>query len=268
MNVPAPHEGTAVLAERLLTGDITVLGQVADSSNVVVVVEVDGVRAVHKPVAGEKPLWDFTHGNLAQRERATYLVSEALGWGLVPATVLRDGPWGPGSFQVWVEDTDGERFVDVVPSGAVLPGWIAVLSGEDQTGAPVDVVHRDVAGLRRLALLDAVVNNSDRKGGHVLSDGGDSPLGIDHGLTFHADPKLRTVLWGWAGRELLDDERAALSALQAHLEDATSALSTELVSLLSVDEMAATRARVAELLRAEAFPVPDGRWPAVPWPPF
>lgn len=268
MSDPAPHEGTADLAERLLTGDITVVGQVADSSNVVVVVEAGGVRAVHKPVAGEKPLWDFTDGNLAQRERATYLVSEALGWGLVPLTVLRDGPWGPGSFQVWVQDTDDERFVDAVPSGKVPPGWIAVLSGEDPTGAPVDVVHRDVPGLRRLALLDAVVNNSDRKGGHVLRGGQDLPLGIDHGLTFHADPKLRTVLWGWAGQEMLGHERSALTDLLAQLEDATSTLATELESLLTVAEIDATRARVAELLRTGEFPEPDGRWPAVPWPPF
>lgn len=257
------------VADRLTTGTLTVIGQVQGSSNVVVVVEADGLRAVHKPIAGEAPLWDFADDTLALRERATWLVDSMLGWGLVPVTVLRDGPWGPGSLQAWVETDPEQPLVDVVAHGHPRAGWLHVLTGEDGDGNAVDVVHRDTPALRRMALLDVVTNNSDRKGGHVLTGPDGEPRGIDHGLTFHVDPKLRTVLWGWVGEPLNADEVAALEGLRASLEAPNPSEEVlELHSLLSPEEYAATVARTLGLLHAKTFPEPDGRWPSVPWPPF
>lgn len=249
----------------LLDGDLSVLGRVADSSNVTLLAEVDGLRVAYKPIAGERPLWDFPDGTLALREHATWLVSQALGWDVVPTTVLRDGPHGAGSVQDWVEGPGHTGFVDVVPSGTVEDGWLAVLSGEDQEGNPVDVVHRDSPALRKLALLDLVVNNSDRKGGHVLEDADGAPRGIDHGLTFHTDPKIRTVLWGWIDSPLAVEERASLEQLVAALR---GDLGARLRELLTDDEVDATLRRTRQLLSSGRFPAPDGGWPAVPWPPF
>lgn len=257
--------------ELLATGEVRLLGRITGSSNIIFLVEVASpgsdqqVRAVYKPVAGERPLWDFPDGTLAAREHLTWAVARALGWDLVPATVLRDGPHGPGSFQAWVDDDTQAPWVDVVPAEDARAGWIPVLGGEDEQGRPVTVVHRDVPELRRLALLDVVVNNSDRKGGHVLTGPGGTVRGIDHGLTFHADPKLRTVLWGWVGEPLATDEAAALRGLATALD---GALGDRIRELLSDEESRLTAERVASLLELGHFPAPDGRWPSVPWPPF
>lgn len=261
--------GAGGLAARLSNGTLEILGQVQGSSNVVVVMQADGLRAVHKPIAGEAPLWDFPDDTLALRERATWLVDSLLGWGLVPVTVLREGPWGPGSLQEWVEADPERPLVDIVPHGRTPAGWLHVLTGEDGEGNQVDVIHRDTPALRRMALLDVVTNNSDRKGGHVLTGPDGEPRGIDHGLTFHVDPKLRTVLWGWVGESLSAHEESALEGLLAHLESEESLPEVdELRSLLSPQEYAATVARTRALLQARCFPEPDSRWPSVPWPPF
>jgi uncharacterized repeat protein (TIGR03843 family) len=140
-----------------------------------------------------------------------------------------------------------------------------VLSGEDEAGHPVTVVHRDAPQLRRLAILDIVVNNSDRKGGHVLTGPDGSVRGIDHGLTFHVDPKLRTVLWGWIEQPLDAEEVAALGRLSEALE---GDLGARVRDLLSDTEARETQRRLASLVEAGRFPAPDGRWPSVPWPPF
>ena len=145
------------------------------ASNVTLVgeVELDGVslRCVYKPVQGERPLWDFPSGTLAAREVAAYEVSELAGWHVVPVTVLVDGPFGTGMLQQWV-DVDGDEVVDVVPEGDVPAGWRHVLDAYDGTEQPVSLVHADVQGLRDMAVFDAVVNNADRKAGHVLVDRG------------------------------------------------------------------------------------------------
>ena len=170
------------------------------ASNATFVGRVGGVTVVYKPVAGERPLWDFPDGTLAARERAAYLVSEALGWDVVPPTVLRNGPHGPGMVQLWREPDEGEEPVRVVRSGERRPGWLHVFDGVDERDRAVSLVHEDTAALRRMAVFDVVVNNADRKGGHVLPMAGGHRYGVDHGVSFHTDPKLRTVLWGWAGR--------------------------------------------------------------------
>ena len=172
------------------------------ASNATFVGEIDGVRVVYKPVAGERPLWDFPHGTLAGREVASYAVSEALGWNVVPPTVLGDGPHGPGMVQLWRDEDEDQSPVDIVGEGDLPEGFRHVFDGLDAHDQPVSLVHEDSAALRRMALFDVVVNNADRKGGHVLPMADGHRFGVDHGLTFHVEHKLRTVLWGWAGEPL------------------------------------------------------------------
>jgi uncharacterized repeat protein (TIGR03843 family) len=297
-----PEVGLNTGAEALLHGELTVRGRVTDASNAVLYCEIahDGgtLACVYKPVSGERPLWDFPDGTLAQREVAAYLVSEATGWGLVPPTVLRDGPYGEGMVQLWIESEDeedeergedGERGEDEErgeggetvdgrdPSGGrnapllaltedleAAPGWKAVVEAELEEGRRALLVHADDIRLRRMAVLDAVINNADRKGGHLLPGPGGRLYGIDHGVTFHTDDKLRTLLWGWAGEPLPAEAVTVLEKLSA---DLTGALGERLGGLLTAAETAALRARVARLLDTGVHPVPGGRWPSIPWPP-
>ncbi len=257
----AAREPTA----ELRGGELVLLGRVLTASNATFVGEVCGVSVVYKPIAGERPLWDFPDGTLAARERAAYLVSEAFGWDVVPLTFLRDGPHGPGMVQVWQEPADEEEAVTVVRSLAERPGWLHVFDGVDERDHDVSLVHEDSAPLRRMAVFDAVVNNADRKGGHVLPMAGGHRYGVDHGVSFHTDPKLRTVLWGWAGSPLTDDETGALEIVAAALD---ADLGETLAELLTPREVEATRRRTARMLRVGAMPTPRGDWPAIPWPPF
>ncbi len=257
----------------------------------------DGVATgcVYKPAAGEKPLWDFPARTLARREVAAYRVSAATGLGVVPPTVLREGPFGLGSVQWWVTG-DGGRYGDVAADGPLglggLPlsaepmmgelgagvvdvvapnrmpkGWLHVLDAEGRDGRPVVLAHADDPTLRRMALFDAVTNNTDRKGGHILRHAGGAIYGVDHGLTFNVDDKLRTVLWGWAGDRLGAEAREVLDRLVADLTG-DSTLRTDLAELLSPSEIARTVRRAAQLLRRGRFPEPPDGWPAIPWPPF
>jgi uncharacterized repeat protein (TIGR03843 family) len=258
-----------------LLGDLEVVGRVADSSNLSVLVRLlaeDGGHAIYKPVRGEAPLWDFPEGTLAGREVAARLVSEAGGWRVVPPTVLRDGPLGPGSVQRWIGDPFSpladDLVVDLVPEGKVPPGWVGTFSGETPSGRGVTVVHSTREDVRSLAVLDAVINNSDRKGSHCLRDANGRLWAIDHGVSFHANPKLRTVLWGWAGDPLVDGDLARLERLLDALDDAASGLTEALEALLPHADVAALRERVEGLLRRRRHPRPSPGWPAVPWPPL
>jgi uncharacterized repeat protein (TIGR03843 family) len=167
--------------------------------------------------------------------------------------------------QLWQEPDPGVSAVDVVPRGEVPPGFLAVFEGVGAGDVPVTLVHEDSAPLRRMALFDVVTNNADRKGGHVLGTADGRRLGVDHGLTFHVEPKLRTVLWGWAGEPLLVEELEDLRALRAQL---AGDLGVVLAELLTADEVAATRERVDRLLRIPLLPLPGEDWPSIPWPPF
>ncbi len=151
---------------------------------------------------GERPLWDFPDGTLAGREVAAFLISEAAGFDVVPPTVLRDGPFGPGMVQVWVDTDDERELVDVCAPAEAPHGWIGVLRARGERGRPAVLVHADTPALRRMAAFDVVVNNADRKGGHVLAGTDGHVYGVDHGLTLHVEDKLRTVLWGWVGQPL------------------------------------------------------------------
>ncbi|MDJ0381604.1 SCO1664 family protein [Streptomyces sp. G-G2] len=265
---------TEGLLDVLTRGELTVQGRIREASNAVLLCTVtrDGrsVDCVYKPVKGERPLWDFPDGNLAQRERAAFLVSEATGWGLIPATVLRDGPYGEGMVQHWIESAD-----DQGPDGGLLAlvdgeeageGWKAVALAEVGEGRTALLVHADDPRLRRMAVLDAVINNGDRKGGHLLPAPDGRLYGIDHGVSFHIEDKLRTLLWGWAGEPLTDEAREVLTRL-AGLLAAGAPLATRLAELITPVELDAVRGRVADLLRSGEHPRPSGEWPSIPWPP-
>ena len=207
-------------------------------------IEDSDLLAVWKPTIGERPLFDFPIGTLTRREVAAYLVSEAMGWAIVPPTVLRHGPHGEGMLQEWI---------DVDPEADI-----------------VALVNDDDPRLRRVAVFDAVVNNTDRKAGHLLPLPGGHLHAVDHGVTFSIEPKLRTVLWAWEGEAFETDEMAALARVTEALGKGAvpGPLTANLGELLSIDEVEATRARVTELLRTRRFPGPNPDWPAIPWPPY
>ena len=220
-------------------GELDVEGRFVDASNATLLavarLSSQEVKVIYKPVAGERPLWDFPDGNLAQRERAAYLLSEALELHIVPFTILREGPFGVGSVQEWIEMD--EEF-DVVAFASA-----------------------DTQELRKMVLLDAIINNTDRKYGHILVDSQRSVFGCDHGVTFHSDPKLRTVLWQWAGDEFTTEE---ISVLKKSIEIAESILS----DLITKEEIQALLQRSSEMIESGRFPYPSEEWPAIPWPPF
>lgn len=267
---PVGNPSDALLAE----GELTVRGRIQEASNAVLycTVAYDGRSAacVYKPVAGERPLWDFPDGTLAQREVAAYEVSRACGWDLIPPTVLRDGPYGTGMVQEWIDPPESS---DEVPELLALvedeepgPGWKAVGLAQIGEGRTALLVHADHPRLRRLAVLDAVINNGDRKGGHLLPGAGGEFFAIDHGVTFNAEDKLRTLLWGWAGEPLTDEALEVLRGLERALE-AGRPLAARLAELITDAETEALRTRVAGLLRSGRHPEPSGEWPAIPWPP-
>ncbi|MEV8331563.1 SCO1664 family protein [Streptomyces niveus] len=269
-----PPRRMSVTALELITkGELTVRGRIREASNAVLhcAVSYEGEEAlcVYKPVAGEQPLWDFPDGTLAQREVAAYEISEATGWGLVPPTVLRDGPYGEGMCQLWIEADDSDtapQLLALVEEEEPADGWKAIGFAEVGEGRTALLVHADDPRLRRLAVLDAVINNGDRKGGHLLPEAGGRLYAIDHGVTFNVDDKLRTLLWGWAGEPLPAEAVTVLDRLAGELAEGTP-LATRLAELITPAETDAVRTRVQELRRTGLHPKPSGQWPAIPWPP-
>ncbi len=239
-----PGEAEDAALELLSAGRLTVAGRLAEASNATLYCTVThrgrAGACVYKPVAGERPLWDFPHGSLAGREVAAYAVSRASGWNIVPPTVYRDGPFGPGMCQLWI---DADPAVDL----------LALARSADH------------AGLRAMAVFDAVINNADRKIGHLLPVPGGHVYGCDHGVCFAEEYKLRTVLWQWRGDPLAEADVEALERLRARLE--AGDLAATLRRWLTAGEVAATSARVRTLLRHRVHPQPPRDWPAVPWPP-
>ncbi|MEU0134508.1 SCO1664 family protein [Streptomyces sp. NPDC006296] len=277
--IPSRGLTEAGLRTLLTEGELTVLGRVRGASNAVLYCTIahrgEERTCVYKPVAGEQPLWDFPDGTLAQREVAAYEISEATGWGLVPPTVLREGPYGEGMCQLWIEadpETEAGSADGLPPLLALVEdeepgeGWKAVGLAEVGEGRTALLVHADDPRLRRLAVLDAVINNGDRKGGHLLPAPGGRLYGIDHGVTFHTDDKLRTLLWGWAGESLTPEAAGVLDRLSAALEPGAG-LATRLGELITTAELDALRGRVAALRASGRHPQPSGDWPPIPWPP-
>ena len=192
--------------------------------------------AIYKPRRGERPLWDFPSGTLAAREVAAYVVSEALDWSIVPPTVLRDGPLGEGSVQLFIDHDPDEHYLTLS--------------------------DRYADRFRYFAAFDLVVNNADRKSGHCIRSRDDHIWGIDHGLTFHASPKLRTVIWDFAGDRVPAAIRNAMAALA---EGLAGDLRPSLLALIDEDEVETTRRRAARLADAAHYPEPRTDYP-YPWP--
>ncbi|WP_120004184.1 SCO1664 family protein [Nesterenkonia muleiensis] len=236
------------------------------ASNMTFIGRIGEAKVVYKPVAGEQPLWDFPDGTLARREVAAYALSESLGWNVVPPTWLSDGPFGIGMVQRWRDrDADQEAVALVGIEDLPAEGWCHIFDGLDAQENPVSLIHEDSPALRRMAVFDVIVNNADRKGGHVLAMPDGHRHGVDHGLTFHTEYKLRTVLWGWLGDDLhaseLEGVEGVCCALGGELGDT-------LAELLSDEEITALAMRCDLLLSTARFPAPDGEMPAIPWPPF
>jgi uncharacterized repeat protein (TIGR03843 family) len=274
---PTPDEARAD-GEVFRSGELTVLGRIRSASNATFLCEarLGDVEAhcVYKPVAGEAPLWDFPDGTLAGRELAAYLVSAALGWNIVPYTIIREGPAGPGMLQRWVDqpgdamdDDDpgaGPDLIDLLPTGHLPPGYLPILQAYDYAGDEVTLVHADDARLRRMAVFDVLINNADRKGGHILSGVDGGVYGVDHGVSLHTEDKLRTVLWGWAGKPVDDETLAEVARLRdALLGDLDEVLRPHITNR----EIDALYARAVGLLDNPVMPSPDRRRP-IPWPAF
>ncbi len=227
----------------LADGELIVTGRLIDASNATLLaqctLENEIVKCIYKPIAGERPLWDFQNGNLAQREFAAYLISEYLEMHIVPLTILRDGPFGLGMVQEWI---DIDQDIDLA-----------------------EFFSQDDPQLRKMALFDAVINNTDRKIGHLLPHPDGRLFGCDHGVTFHHEYKLRTVLWQWAGSDLTEDEIGSLQALQEILETNESGT---LQSLITQTELLSLKSRIDALIKDRSFPLPSTDWPAIPWPAF
>ena len=225
--------------DAIAQGELIVEGRFVDASNATLfakcIYQENEISVIYKPIAGERPLWDFPDGNLANRELAAYLLSEALELHLVPFTIVRDGPFGPGMVQEWIEI--------------------------DETIDVVELANSDNPRIRALTLYDAIINNTDRKYGHILPTSDGRIFGCDHGVTFHEDPKLRTVLWHLSGVEFSTSE---LELLKRALMVSTSVVE----GLITEAESAALLARIGRLLEAGTYPEPSDEWPAVPWPPF
>ena len=228
-----------ISAETLSIGDIKVIGRLIDASNATLMGEIvspnSSIKVIYKPIAGEKPLWDFQDGNLAFREYCAFLVSDLAGFNIVPATILRDGPFGLGMVQQWIEI---DRTVDVVEFG----------QSEDRQ-------------LRKLALFDSIINNTDRKYGHLLIDSDKKLFGCDHGVSFHSQNKLRTVIWQFAGEKFTTEEMALLERTRE--VDFNGVFENYLTDI----EVSAFLDRINALIASGTFPFPSDEWPAIPWPP-
>ncbi len=275
--IPSGGPGPDDLDEVCLRGELTVIGRIRSASNATFLCEAHlGERQAHcvyKPIAGEAPLWDFPEGTLAGRERGAYLVSDALGWNIVPYTIIRDGPAGRGMLQLWVDQPgdevgdelqSGPDLIDLLPAGHIPPGYLPVLQAYDYAGDEVTLVHADDIRLRRMAVFDVLINNADRKGGHILSGVDGHVYGVDHGVSLHVDDKLRTVLWGWAGKPVDDDTLETVSLLRDQLR---GTLGEQLCEHITGREIDALHARTVALLDNPVMPTPDRRRP-IPWPAF
>ncbi|CAB4731082.1 MAG: phosphatidylinositol kinase [Actinobacteria bacterium] len=219
------------------TGELEIIGRLVDASNASLLCKLpDESKVIYKPIAGERPLWDFPDGNLASREVAAYYISNIGGFNLVPLTVLREGPFGTGAVQEWIEVNEEEDVIDKAQS-------------------------KD-SQIRNLALFDIVINNADRKFGHILITADARIFGCDHGVSFHHENKLRTVIWQFTELELSSLEVEMLSNLLLKIDR------NYLSKLLTDIEIEALIERIRELLSVGRFASPNPNWPAVPWPPY
>jgi len=254
----------------LTNGTLEISGRLVDASNLTLLANasVDGIEmaCVYKPIRGERPLWDFPDGTLAHREVAARRIAEYAEWNCVPMTIMRDGPYGTGMVQRWIDQpADSPELVDLVPAKRIPSGWLPIMRAVNEGGSTVAVVHADDDGLKVLAGFDIVVNNADRKGSHILLPGDGRVLGVDHGLCFHTDDKLRTILWGWAGASLPDAVTQGLARLTSGM---AGELRAELAGYLTRREVDILARRIDHLVMHPVYPMPPrGRSP-IPWPPL
>ena len=219
------------------TGELEIIGRLVDASNASLLCKLpDERKVIYKPIAGERPLWDFPNGNLASREVAAYYLSEVGNFNVVPRTVLREGPFGLGAVQEWVEVSE-------------VSDVIATAQSYDSQ-------------IRNLALFDIVINNADRKFGHILITSDQQVFGCDHGVSLHEENKLRTVIWQFAELDLLPSEITQLENMLGVIDR------KYLAQLLNESEIEAIFTRVGLLLESGRFASPNPDWPAVPWPPY
>ena len=221
----------------LESGELEVLGRLVDASNASLLCKLpNGSQVIYKPIAGERPLWDFPDGNLASREVAAFYVSDIGDFKVVPPTVMREGPFGPGAVQEWIETAEDLDVIEIAQS-----------SNEQ---------------IRNLALFDIIINNADRKFGHILVTHDNAIFGCDHGVSFHQENKLRTVIWQFADLKLTVEEIEKIELLLSKLD------ATVLSQYLNELEVSALFERANALLATKKFAVPNPNWPAVPWPPY
>ncbi|WP_240695629.1 SCO1664 family protein [Candidatus Chloroploca sp. Khr17] len=235
----------ARVLEALASGQLEVAASMPYSSNytLLATVQHNGLEllGIYKPKRGERPLWDFPRGTLYKREAAAYVISEGLGFGLVPPTVVRDGPYGVGTLQLFISNDEESHLFTMLKEG-----------GYDAT-------------IRRLCAFDCLVNNADRKSGHCLKGSDRRLWAIDHGLCFHVEPKLRTVIWDFVGEPLPPDVLDGLCRLRSRFEAQDDVVAV-LDGLLDKGEVRALRRRLDRLITTGVFPTP-GPGPNVPWPP-
>ncbi|AYJ49713.1 SCO1664 family protein [Rhodococcus sp. P1Y] len=268
-----PVDGRRVMEQ----GELTVVGRVVSASNATLVCEAatdsdpTPVRCVYKPVRGEVPLWDFPDGTLAGREVASFEISDALGWDVIPPTVLRDGPFGPGMVQRWIDTPErhgehGDRveLVDLCPPDLVPAGWIPVLQAYDGDGEEVSLIHADDPRLNRMAVLDLLLNNADRKGGHALEGLDGYVYGVDHGICLHREDKLRTVLWGWAGTAVDD---VLMADVVEFVDGFADRVEPRVRGHITESEIEALLGRACALVANPVMPQPMSSRP-IPWPAF
>jgi len=219
------------------SGDLEIIGRLVDASNASLLCKLPNeLKVIYKPIAGERPLWDFPDGNLASREVAAFYISEVGEFSVVPKTVLREGPFGIGAIQQWIETSEAADVIAMAQS--------------------------DNPQIRNLALFDIVINNADRKFGHILITPDEQIFGCDHGVSLHEENKLRTVIWQFAEQKLTLEEIAKL-------EDLLSKVDLKyLAQFLSTEEIEAFLRRVRNLIEDGRFSSPNPNWPAVPWPPY
>ena len=219
------------------TGELEIIGRLVDASNASLLCKLPNeLKVIYKPIAGERPLWDFPDGNLASREVAAFYISEVGEFDVVPKTVLREGPFGIGAIQQWIETSEAADVIAMAQS--------------------------DHPQIRNLALFDIVINNADRKFGHILITPDGQIFGCDHGVSLHEENKLRTVIWQFAEQKLTLEEIAKLKDLISKID------LNHLAKFLSAEEIAAFLQRVQGLIEDGRFSSPNPNWPAVPWPPY
>jgi uncharacterized repeat protein (TIGR03843 family) len=230
----ALHKGTVDLQGQFLSGsNYTFLGELSYGNL--------SFQVVYKPVRGEQPLWDFQHGSLARREVAAFLVSEALGWNFVPPTIFRKNiSLGAGSLQQYIDHDPNDHYFNFEDAGRQR--------------------------LRPVVIFDLIINNADRKGGHILRDAHDQLWLIDHGLCFHAEDKLRTVVWDFSGEEIPREILAIVGQLAGQLMEGEK-LYNKLLKYLKPAEITAMLARARRVCEMGLFPQPPSSRRSYPWPP-